>query len=259
MADNALVYLIDSVLGRGKPTSKGNRAYHCPECKHHKLKLEVNLEETSPHFQSYQCWVCGFKGKKLITLFKKIEAESDKVNELRLLVKSASTDTKIVVENKKISLPEEFISLVNPPDNLSTKHATHYLKKRGITKTKKSTKAFDESTGEWKPKFGYGSKNVEPDWLIEVPGNANPMEDQYEKLNQEKKERVEKNKKRQKRNEEEASVLASASSNSKTPLVPGSAAANQAIREMKKKQIEKQLQESKVTLLFFLRNIFSPY
>jgi len=134
MADNALVYLIDSVLGRGKPTSKGNRAYHCPECKHHKLKLEVNLEETSPHFQSYQCWVCGFKGKKLITLFKKIEAESNKINELQLLVKSASTDTKIVVENKKISLPEEFISLVNPPDNLSTKHATHYLKKRGITK-----------------------------------------------------------------------------------------------------------------------------
>ena len=52
MSNTALVYLIDSVLGKGKPTSKGNRAYHCPECKHHKLKLEVNLEESSPDRKS---------------------------------------------------------------------------------------------------------------------------------------------------------------------------------------------------------------
>jgi len=134
MVDNALIYLMDSVLGKGKPTSKGNRAYHCPECKHHKLKLEINLEEHSPHFQSYQCWVCGFKGKKLTTLFKKIGADSDKVNELRLLVKSASKETKITVETKKAILPDEFISLINPPSSISSKHALHYLKNRGITR-----------------------------------------------------------------------------------------------------------------------------
>jgi DNA primase len=135
MADNALVYLIDSVLGRGKPTSKGNRAYHCPECKHHKLKLEVNLEETSPHFQSYQCWVCGFKGKKLTTLFKKLEIDFDKIEQLKLLVKSSSKEKIETVVNKKITLPKEFISLINPPLNsLSVKHALHYLKKRGISK-----------------------------------------------------------------------------------------------------------------------------
>jgi DNA primase len=134
MVDNALVYLMDSVLGKGKPTSKGNRSYHCPECKHHKFKLEINLEEHSPHFQSYQCWVCGFKGKKLTTLFKKIGADSDKVNELRLLVKSASKETKITVETKKATLPDEFISLINPPSSISSKHALHYLKNRGITK-----------------------------------------------------------------------------------------------------------------------------
>jgi DNA primase len=125
---------MDSVLGKGKPTSKGNRAYHCPECKHHKLKLEINLEEHSPHFQSYQCWVCGFKGKKLTTLFKKIGADSDKVNELRLLVKSASKETKITVETKKAILPDEFISLINPPASITSKHALHYLKNRNITR-----------------------------------------------------------------------------------------------------------------------------
>mgnify|MGYP003336090146 CR=1 FL=1 len=134
MNSNALVFLIDSVLGKGKSTSKGNRAYHCPSCNHHKLKLEINLEETSPNFQYYQCWVCGFKGKKLITLFKKLEVDFDKINQLKLLVKTDAKQTEIV-ENKKAILPKEFISLVNPPlNNLTAKHAIHYLKNRGITK-----------------------------------------------------------------------------------------------------------------------------
>lgn len=134
MANNALIYLIDSILGTGKPTSKGNRAYHCPECKHHKLKLEVNLEETSPHFQSYQCWVCGFKGKKLTTLFKKLEIDLDKLNQLKLIVKSTPKDKVETSDTKKIELPKEFISLINPPsNNLSAKHALYYLKKRGVT------------------------------------------------------------------------------------------------------------------------------
>ena len=134
MSNAALIYLIDSVLGSGKPTSKGNRAYHCPECKHHKLKLEVNLDELSSHFQSYQCWVCSFKGKKLTTLFKKIEADSDKVNELRFLIKSSPKDNRQEITLKRVSLPTEFISLLNPPNNLTAKQAIHYLNKRGISK-----------------------------------------------------------------------------------------------------------------------------
>jgi DNA primase len=134
MTNNALVFLMDSVLGKGKSTSKGNRAYHCPECKHHKLKLEINLEESSPHFQSYQCWVCGFKGKKLTSLFKKIDADSDKISQLKLLIKTDAKHIEIV-DNKKAILPKEFISLVNPPINsLTAKHALNYLKNRGITK-----------------------------------------------------------------------------------------------------------------------------
>ena len=134
MSNTALIYLVDSVLGRGKPTSKGNKAYHCPSCNHHKLKLEINLDETSPHFQSYQCWVCGFKGKKLTTLFKKLEVDFDKVNQLKLLVKSSPKDKIEIINNKKATLPDEFISLINPPKSISSKHALYYLKNRGITK-----------------------------------------------------------------------------------------------------------------------------
>ena len=136
MADSALIYLMDSVLGKSKSTSKGNRAYFCPECKHHKLKLEINLDESSSHFQSYNCWTCGFKGKKLTTLFKKIEADQSKIDELRFLVKSSSNEgnrtENIIV--KKVILPKEFTSLINPPiNNLTAKHALHYLKTRNIT------------------------------------------------------------------------------------------------------------------------------
>ena len=114
MVDNTLVYLLDSVLGKGKSTSKGNRAYHCPECKHHKLKLEINLEEHSPHFQSYQCWVCGFKGKKLNTLFKKLNIDSSKISELKFLIKSSPLENTLkTAPNVKIELPKEFISLLN--------------------------------------------------------------------------------------------------------------------------------------------------
>ena len=134
MDTTALVYLIDSVLGKGKSTSKGNRAYTCPECKHHKPKLEINLNESSSHFQSYNCWACSFKGKKLTTLFKKIEADQDKVEQLRFLVKSTSKDYNEIVVSKKIALPKEFISLLNPPNSLTAKHALHYLKTRNTTK-----------------------------------------------------------------------------------------------------------------------------
>jgi len=133
MTNNALVFLIDSVLGKSKSTSKGNRAYHCPECKHHKLKLEINLEETSPHFQFYQCWVCGFKGKKLTTLFKKLEVDSSKISQLRLLVKTDGKQIEII-DDKRVELPKEFISLFNLPANsLTAKKAISYLKNRGIT------------------------------------------------------------------------------------------------------------------------------
>lgn len=134
MTNNALVFLIDSVLGKSKSTSRGNRAYHCPECKHHKLKLEINLEETSTHFQFYQCWVCGFKGKKLSTLFKKLEVDSSKISQLRLLVKTDGKQVE-VVDDKRAELPKEFISLINPSLNsLTAKHALYYLKNRNITK-----------------------------------------------------------------------------------------------------------------------------
>jgi len=136
MSNSPLIHLIDSVLGQGKSTARGNRAYHCPECKHHKLKLEINLDDSSSNFQSYQCWVCGFKGKKLSSLFRKLSVDSDKLNQLKLLTNSQSSENKNEVNNvQEILLPDEFIPLLSSPlNNLVAKKALHYLKTRNITK-----------------------------------------------------------------------------------------------------------------------------
>ena len=133
MLNHPLLVLINSVLGNGKQTSKGNYAYRCPKCEHHKLKLEINLDSSSPHYQFFACWVCGFKGKKLNTLFKQISALPSAISELRTLVKSDKPDKEIIVEEQLI-LPKEFISLLNiHKSNILGRHALKYIKSRGIS------------------------------------------------------------------------------------------------------------------------------
>lgn len=69
-----------------------------------------------------------------------------------------------------------------------------FAKTKGITKRKRSHMVFDEKTQEWKPRWGYKRINdSKDDWLIEVPVNADPYEDQFEKRSEARKERIAKN------------------------------------------------------------------
>lgn len=53
---------------------------------------------------------------------------------------------------------------------------------------------WDDEAKEWKPRWGYNRANDETkQWAIEVPQNADPYEDQFEKIKKAKKERVAKN------------------------------------------------------------------
>jgi DNA primase len=122
---------MNSVLSTGKSTSRGNYSYHCPKCNHHKPKLEVCLDETSPDFQKYACWVCKFKGKKLLSLFKNIDAHPDKINELKSIIK-IPLPKEIQIQDTKVELPKEYKHILNNPDH-SAKQALNYLKNRGIT------------------------------------------------------------------------------------------------------------------------------
>jgi DNA primase len=134
MVNQLLVALVNSVLGPGKPTARGNQAHTCPFCHHHKPKLEINLSEGNGDKNPWHCWVCGKKGVKLITLFKQIGAPEDKLNELRALVKSSYKDEQIQTQ-EEVKLPDEFKPLSEITENdIIGRHALIYLKKRGITK-----------------------------------------------------------------------------------------------------------------------------
>ena len=132
MVNELLVNLVNSVLGTGKRTARGNQAYHCPFCNHAKPKLEVNFSENKKGYNPWHCWVCGKKGTRISTLFKQLKASSDKFTELYKLVKSENEHTE-VKSFKQITLPKEFKPISDSSPDLIGRKAWNYLKNRGIT------------------------------------------------------------------------------------------------------------------------------
>jgi hypothetical protein len=47
MENAALLILLESILGKGQKTSKGNYSFKCPFCSHHKNKMEINSITTA--------------------------------------------------------------------------------------------------------------------------------------------------------------------------------------------------------------------
>lgn len=135
MDNTALLFLVESVLGKGQSTSKGNYAFKCPFCTHHKNKMEISLRTTAKRENFWHCWVCGAKGKTILTLFKKIKAPQDKIAELNILIIPSKKEENIIQGAPE--LPKEFISLSDAVENkiaqIEAKHALKFLKKRSIT------------------------------------------------------------------------------------------------------------------------------
>ena len=132
MVNHLLVTLVDSVLGKGKQTSRGNYAYHCPFCKHHKQKMEVNFTENKKGHNPWHCWVCNTRGKTIPNLFKKVEAY-DKIEDAKRLIPQGSFVEDVVIHND-LSLPQEYISFIDKPSSLMARHALAYLQNRGVTR-----------------------------------------------------------------------------------------------------------------------------
>ena len=132
MVNELLVNLVNTVLGTGKRTARGNQSYHCPFCNHHKPKLEVNFTENKKGYNPWHCWVCGKKGKTIKGLFKSLKVSSNKFVELSKLVKTGSEVEEVIIQNI-VELPKEFKPIINNSD-LTAKKAYNYLKKRNITK-----------------------------------------------------------------------------------------------------------------------------
>ncbi|XP_076808178.1 ribosome biogenesis regulatory protein homolog [Clavelina lepadiformis] len=69
-----------------------------------------------------------------------------------------------------------------------------YAKLKGIKNRKKGRMVWDDASKSWKPRWGYQrAKDDTKEWVLEVPKNADPNEDQFAKKMKEKKEKVAKN------------------------------------------------------------------
>ena len=131
MVNELLVNLVNSVLGTGKRTARGNQAYTCPFCHHHKPKLEVNFTENNQGNNPWQCWVCGKRGKTIKSLFKQVQVDATYFQELGKLVKNVTIENTEIVHSI-LELPKEFKTFIHNKD-LTARHALAYLKKRNIS------------------------------------------------------------------------------------------------------------------------------
>ena len=132
MINELLVNLVNSVLGIGKKTARGNQAYSCPFCHHHKPKLEINFTENKKGFNPWHCWVCGKKGKTIKVLFNQVKTSPDKFLELSKLVKTEDA-VEETISSTQVELPKEYKPILNSMD-IMAKRAFAYLRSRDVTK-----------------------------------------------------------------------------------------------------------------------------
>ena len=141
LINQELLNLINNLLNeKGKPSSKGNYIYTCIKCNHHKRKLEINLDEESPNYKKFACWICGFKSKNVVKLFKEKDTPQSilkRVNEIC----NGKNVSKQTTNNEptQIKLPKEFIPLTNilsldKLTQIEAKHALKFLYKRNLNK-----------------------------------------------------------------------------------------------------------------------------
>lgn len=128
-----LLGALENVLGKMYPRARGNFAAHCPFCQHRKPKLEINLNENSPYFGYWECWVCGTKGRTIRSLLKHLNlSRTEAENILRYVQrgeKQEETTTKKIVR-----LPEEFVPLeLASSTSAYAKKVKSYLYSRGLT------------------------------------------------------------------------------------------------------------------------------
>ena len=139
MINNKLIQIIESVIGKGKVTNKGNIAHHYPFCHSPRKKMEIQTITNDKGENPWHCWVCNKSGKKLSSLFKALKVSREKISELYKVLNvqpkyNANQIDSAFRSTTAIDLPKEYIPLVSISDSIEYKNAIHYLRaKRKIT------------------------------------------------------------------------------------------------------------------------------
>jgi len=128
-----LLNIIETELGVGKLTNKGNKKYFCPFCHHRKRKLEIQLDVSKSHFSSWHCWTCDKAGHSIYSLFRQLNKPIllNKISTLENEINKKHKRTRkeyIPKEIDELTLPSEFISLSNTKKiNKETQKVLQYL------------------------------------------------------------------------------------------------------------------------------------
>lgn len=135
MKNLKLLQLLESVLGKGKPTSGDNIAFFSPFVSHYKPKLEININTTTAGENTWHCWISDKKGRSIATLFKQLNLPRERFEQLAKVIEStrykfqADTDKKTVT----LALPEQYRPLWIKKNTPDYRNALHYVTQRGIT------------------------------------------------------------------------------------------------------------------------------
>jgi hypothetical protein len=136
-----LLFLLESVLGKSKKTSKNNYAFYSPFIEHTKPKLEIDLNTTNDGKNKWHCWVSDTSGLTIKSLFKKIGVSNSQWAELNSILNDRVYTNDInnlwknnnTVKSDTIKLPDAYIPLWKPSKCIYRRHALLYLKKRNVS------------------------------------------------------------------------------------------------------------------------------
>ena len=135
MKNLKLLQLLESVLGKGKPTSGDNIAFFSPFVSHYKPKLEIDIKTNHAGENAWHCWISDRKGRSIASLFKQLNLPKEKFEQLQRIVESTRYRQQDVTVEKiaAIQLPADYRPLWIKKSTPDYRNALHYVTTRGIT------------------------------------------------------------------------------------------------------------------------------
>jgi DNA primase len=135
MENLKLLQLLESILGKGKPTSGGNISFFSPFTSHYKPKLEIRLTPDAAGNYTWHCWISDKKGKSINTLFKQLNLPKERHEQLNRIIESTKYRVPIKESkvNETIQLPAEYAPMWIKKNTPDYRNAMHYLLNRGVT------------------------------------------------------------------------------------------------------------------------------
>lgn len=117
--------ILESYLGTPIPHKKnGEYSFHCPNCNHHKKKLQVNIST-----QAWKCWICDteFKGRSIANLLKRIDGSPQDIKKVKAIYQETGFNYDSRERVSHLRLPQEFKPLHIKQNTPDYKNALHYI------------------------------------------------------------------------------------------------------------------------------------